>query len=195
MKKLRSLLVLILLFSAVPYAQAQTLVQPEKYCFGADFAVKVDYLHFMDSNAGRINADNGTFIGAEFYKQLFFPNFFLGIESGWGEANGKYFGFDTEFTYVPIELNAKYEIPLAQHLALSLGAGISGNWAQIDLSIAGHEDQWLFGGQFFAEINYKFRNCYFGLNVKYKLTEEKQFFLVPFAADNLTTGGQIGLLF
>jgi hypothetical protein len=55
------------------------------------------------------------------------------------------------------------------------------------------DDEWLFGGQFFVDVNYKVDNIFFGANLKYQITEEYDDIDTDFS--NFRIGAQIGLLF
>ena len=211
MKKVCFVLFLLSFVVASSFAHAQT------YQIGADVALKVQYFRLMDKDLHDFNAENGIFVGIEAYKQLFAPNLYFGVETGWAGTNGDVtalgVNIDSEVTYVPIEFNAKYVIPLSQCLNLSLGGGISYNFFNLDstatINVFGTPfrtslsvDDWVFGGQFFAGLDYKFtQNLFAGIGVKYQLTEDLTFQTRGFAvetetsADNLRVGMQIGYMF
>ncbi len=198
-------------------------VQAQKYDLGGDVAIKVEYIHFTDSIIRRIDANDGIFVGAEFYKELFCPNLFLGVESGWGGTSGSLvdqedplFTSDTSVDYVPIEFNAKYLIPITPDFDFHLGAGISYSYMNVELkaselgrSLKASDSNWLFGGQFFGGFTYKYRNWFAGIGAKYQLTQEERFRFIAFdprldvdidgsfkaSADNVRAGGQIGYRF
>ena len=215
MRKLSLLLVVCaLVLCAAPFARAQAPNEPAKLNLGADVALKVDFFHFMDSDIGDLNAENGVLVSLEFYKEVFFPNFFLGVEAGWGQSWGSIHvsdfvneqevlsKLDTTITYVPIEFNAKYAIPLAPNFALGLGAGISMNYIGGEFEAFGEsfsDDDWVFGGQFFAQLDYKCHNWFFGAHVKYKITEDVKFVKDltgdEVSADNIAVGLNLGFLF
>ncbi len=212
--------ILLLAIAIVLSVETYSFAQAQTYAIGADIALKVDYLHFFDSSIKDAKADNGVFVGVEFYKQLLFPNFYLGVETGWGGTNGTVSGafagysasVDTEIAYVPIELNARYVIPVSQCLNFAIGGGISANWMYTDLTgnVLGvrssiNDSEWLFGGQFFGELNYRPSKCWeLGLDVKYQITTEEDFTYtfsgstigtLPLSGDNLRAGGHIRYLF
>jgi hypothetical protein len=180
----------------------------EKYEMGAGVSLQVDYIHFMDSVIGDLKAQNGVYVGVEAYKNFFSPNFYLGVGVGMAGASGRLSGIalgvdtlDTDISYVPIEFNAKYVFPLSPCWNLGLGGGFSINYLDVSIEASRlgsiSNNDWLWGGQFFAELNYKYRNWAFGLNVKYQLTEEVHLFRYDpgVSADNLRAGGQVSFNF
>ena len=205
---------LLLLFSVV---MVSSLAQAQTYQLGADVALKVQYFRFMDRDIQDTNAENGVFIGIEAYKQLFIPNLYFGIETGWAGTSGSFgsssfdINVDSDVTYVPIEFNAKYVVPLSRCFNLSLGGGISYNYFNLDSTLTSNfvgnfrtsasADDWVFGGQFFAGLDYRFNNLFAGVGVKYQLTEDLTLhsggFSLPTntSADNLRIGMQLGLMF
>ena len=214
----RFLLLSMLVFSLV---FAASTVSAETCPMGGGFAVKVDYFHFFDSAIKSSNAQDSVYVGGEYYHQFFFPNFLLGIEAGWAGPSGTFtdnsLGFpisqDTDITYVPIELNMKYVMPLSPCFNFALGGGVSANYMNVDVtlttpllpgvSVNGSDSQWLFGGQFFGELNYKYQCWEFGIDAKYQLTNEKNFNFgaggvtatQSLSGDNLRAGGHIRFLF
>ena len=103
--------------------------------------------------------------------------------------------------YVPIEFNAKYAFDITPCLKFDLGAGVSANWFSLDADVGNasfSSSDWLFGGQFFADLNYKFApNWFVGANVKYQLTQEIELAGINTntTANNLRVGGQLGYSF
>jgi len=208
MKRLSLLLVMLaMLFCAASPAMSQT------YPLGdVNVAVKVEYLRFMDDSIRELNAGDGIYVGVEAYKQLFLPNLYLGMQIGWGGSSGDvtvpwfYSGqttaYSTDVDYVPIEFNIKYAIPLDRSLILDFGSGFSFNYFDISVKdkwygYSGSENDWVIGGQFFADLNYKYANWLFGIGVKYQLTDTMSFGGVntSVSADNLRIGMQAGYSF
>jgi hypothetical protein len=220
-----SLIVFAVFASA--YAHAQ------KYEIGADVAVKVQYIRFMDSTIRGMDLENGVYVGVEAYKQFFLPNLYFGIEAGWtgtssnpsptlssnDELPNTSIKLDLDMTYVPIEFNTKYVIPINHCLNFDIGAGFSYNYIRLhenapgiprigappsaSTSVSVSTENWIFGGQFFAELNYKFKNnLYMGIAAKYQLTEDTTF-PAPYrgagtssmSADNFRVGMQMGYMF
>jgi opacity protein-like surface antigen len=206
----------------------------ETYPLGAGVALKVEYFHFSDSTIGDLNADDGVFVGIEAYKQLFLPNLYLGLEVGWAGTSGSLssnittgqfdpvngnFTFvtstvnvDNDISYVPIEFNAKYVIPVNPCWNVHFGAGASANYFNLDttvsipvngtrVSASSDQSDWVFGGQFFAGVDYKYQNWFAGLGVKYQLTQDidisvRSISILPdTSADNLRVGLKVGYMF
>jgi hypothetical protein len=55
------------------------------------------------------------------------------------------------------------------------------------------DDDWLSGGQVFADTGYKFGRCLVGVNGKYQLTQD--FKDAGFDSNNWRLGAQIGVMF
>jgi hypothetical protein len=193
MKKLILVSTLILSFVILPLAVCNAASPLGIIHFGA----KVDYIEFTDSFLEDTDLKKGTYFGAEIYS-IILPNLYLGLEAGYSNPSGTYLGNDTELTYVPIELNAKVALEPVKNLALDVGAGVSVNYGEMKSTILGvpvTEDDWLWGGQFFADINYIAGGVvYIGINGKYKLAESglKGY---DVTLSNWMIGGQIGVKF
>lgn len=173
---------------------------------GAGVALKADYIHFTDSNiSDLLNAEDGYYVGFEAYKQLFIPNFYLGVESGYarstnGEDSNQLFVTANELTYVPIELNAKYVFSINPCLNVDIGAGVSYNYFEVEIeNFFGHisDHDWVFGGQFFLDINYVImENFFVGIGAKYQLTDDSSIFGINDTnLNNIRAGVQIGYNF
>lgn len=204
MKKLffLSLIISFLIVSAPLYAA-------EKAPLGfGNLAVKVDYINFTENDMEDLDVDKGLYLGLEGYGEIV-PNLYLGMEVGYTKPDGKVHAFipeldvvrvDTEFTYIPVELNLKYAIPVNPFMVIDLGAGLSYNYAKIEISadgISGDDDDWLFGGQFFTDIVFKMGQVFVSLNGKYQITEDIEIndFDTDVNANNWRVGGQIGIMF
>jgi hypothetical protein len=199
MKKLILVSTLILSLVIVPAAVCHAATNPLGIFH---FGVKVDYISFTDDFLKDADVDTGVYLGAEIYS-IILPYFYLGLEAGYSNPSGTYAdpilgNIDTDLTYVPIELNAKAAFEPAKNLAIDLGAGVSANYAEMKGSIVGvpvTEDDWLWGGQFFADINYIVGDVvYIGINGKYKIAEKgiKDY---DVSLNNWMVGGQIGVKF
>jgi hypothetical protein len=198
MKRLILVSTLILSFVIVPVA----VCNAKTNALGIlHFGVKVDYIEFTDSVLKDADLKKGTYLGAELYS-IILPYLYLGLEAGYSNPSGTYNTIlgtvDTELTYVPIELNAKVAFEPVKNLALDVGGGLSINYAEMKGSILGvpvTEDDWLWGGQIFADINYVIGGVvYIGINGKYKLAENglKDY---DVSLNNWMVGGQIGVKF
>ena len=208
MKKilLLSLLVVFVFASTSVYAS-------EKYALGnSNIALKVEYINFTDDVFDKVDLKDGVYVGLEAYV-VTLPNLYVGVEGGWAGAKnddtvnllGDSFDVETKINYVPIELNLKYAIPVSPAWVIALGAGVSYNWFDVKLDVDGEHEgtsDWVFGGQVFADINYKISNQWFiGINGKYQFTEDLNFKVrgedidTNTSADNWRVGAQVGLMF
>lgn len=189
-------LVVVVMITAVALMVGSAHAE-KRYPLGfGNVALKVDYLRFTDSEVDDLDLANAPYIGVEFFFPVWSPNFYLGLESGYAWSSGEPFGgVDLDLDYVPIELNAKYVFEINPCWTFDLGGGISYNYLNIDVSglFRGSEDDWLFGGQFFADLNYKTGPWFFGTNIKYQLTEDIDD--VDVSANNFRVGGQFGFMF
>jgi opacity protein-like surface antigen len=203
MRKIFLLSVLIVFVFA-----STTLYAAEKYSLGmGHVALKVDYINFTEDAFDTIDLENGVYVGLEGYYAIV-PNLYLGLESGWAVSKNDdtidtdRFGrvdVDIDVTFVPVELNLKYAFELSPSLVMDLGAGISYSYFEIEANdLDESQDDWLFGGQVFADINYKLSNQWFiGINGKYQFTDDLEFDNVDSStsADNWRVGANIGLMF
>jgi len=191
MKKvmLLCLIGVFLMTSAVVSAQ-------EKAPLGVgNLALKVDYIDFTEDDLEDADVDSGLYLGIEGFGEIT-PNLYLGLEVGYAvniEGEIDFFDEDVDLTYIPVEVNLKYAAELSPHFIIDFGAGVSYNYAEIDFETYDDEDEWLFGGQFFVDLNYTFDAFFLGINGKYQLTEEGDDLDVSF--DNWRIGGQIGFFF
>jgi len=173
----------------------------EKAPLGAgNLALKVDYIAFTENDLEDLDVDSGLYLGIEGFGEIA-PNLYLGLEVGYAFVqSGDFFDLDlfsdkldVDLTYIPVELNAKYTAEVSPHFVIDFGAGLSYNYAKIDVQDVVDESEWLFGGQFFVDLNYTFDQFFLGINGKYQLTEEGDDLEVSF--DNWRIGGQIGFFF
>jgi outer membrane protein W len=184
-----------------------TLYAAEKYALGmGNIALKVDYINFTEDVFDNIDLDNGIYLGLEGYYAIY-PNLYLGLEAGWAgtendddiEIDGEKRNVDIDVTFVPIELNLKYVFELDPNWNIGVGAGISYSFFQVEANkIDESADDWVFGGQVFADINYKMSKEWFiGINAKYQFTDDLEFDNVDTktSADNFRIGAQIGYMY
>ena len=190
-----------------------TVYSAERVPIGnGDIAVKLDYINFTDDVLENSDVDTGFFIGLEGYAKIA-PNLHLGVEIGYANPDGNISGCifvpsygtvcgsaDTEVTFVPIELNLKYAIKAAPNFIIDFGAGVSNTYVKeeatvsaLGISASASVDDWLFGGQFFADLNYTIGQFFLGINAKYQLTEDFKDFNYNY--NNWRIGGQIGIMF
>ena len=117
---------------------------------------------------------------------------------------------DTEVVFVPIELNVKYLVHAFSHVVIDFGGGFSYIYVSEeitdyddllsdffltpdDLGTKDTLDDWLWGAQFFADLNYTVKQFFFGVNAKYQLTDKGKD--IGHSYDNWRAGGQIGVMF
>lgn len=187
-----ALVFVLLVCSTAAYAE-------EKAAIGKGLALKIDYLNFTDSFVKDNNIDKSIYIAVEGYAHVA-PEIFLGLEVGIANPSGTVGNQKTELTYVPVELNAKYVGEFLPLLNLAIGGGLSFNHASETVVSNGStfkNDDWLLGGQVFAELLFASGNYFMGFNGKYQFTDN-------FAADgsapshrysNWRLGGLAGVLF
>jgi hypothetical protein len=187
---LMSLIASFVLASAVAYS-AEFNLGPN------NFTVKLDSINFGDNALKHL--DNAYYIGFEGYGHIG-QNFYLGAEVGYVNADKNVVDAGTEVNkeliFIPLELNLKYTIKVVSHLIFDLGAGFSYNYAKEEISgsgISSSADDWLWGGQFFADMNYKIGQIFLGANTKYQITGRGN--NLDHRFDNWRIGGQIGVMF
>jgi len=187
-----SICIVFVMTSAALHAQERL---PQRVPLGnGNFAVKLDYIAFTDGYFDKPgHEDDGLYIGLEGYGRIY-RNLYLGGEVG-GAANITIFGEDISF--FPVEVNLKYAIEAARNFAVDFGAGVSYSYAKLqDHSLFGSDRErsdWLFGGQFFAELTYKIDWFSIGVNAKYQITQG--FRDEDFDLSNWRIGAQIGVVF
>jgi len=200
--------ILLLSFVIVFVFASTTLYAAEKYDLGmGNIALKVDYINFTEDAFDKIDLENGVYVGLEGYYAIY-PNLYLGLEAGWaGSKNDDTidtdeFGevdVDIDVTFIPVELNLKYAVALDPNWVIDFGAGISYSYFKIEANgIDEDADDWLFGGQVFADITYKINKEWFiGINGKYQFTDDLEFDNIDTktSADNWRVGAHVGLMF
>jgi hypothetical protein len=213
-KKMKKVMLLCLIGA---FLMTSTVVcAQEKAPLGVgNLALKVDYIAFTEDDLEDLDVDSGLYLGIEGYGEIT-PNLYLGLEVGYAFCqSGDFFDLDlnrdldVDLTYVPVEVNLKYAAEVSPQFVIDFGAGVSYNYAKIELDAATgtfedietgeelgssvDESEWLFGGQFFVDLNYTFDKFFLGINGKYQLTEEGDDLPVKF--NNWRIGGQIGFFF
>ena len=197
-----SILIAVLLVTPSVYAQRSFPLG-----FG-NLALKVDYFRFTDSDLEDLDLENGVYIGIEGYMALLDTNFYLGMETGWAgtssDTTGYYDGWryktDVDVDYVPIEFNVKSVFPIDPIMNFGVGAGLSANYFNINVDgyrYSDSEDDWLFGGQLFADLNFRMDPWFAGVNVKYQWTDDIELGGIDtdVSASNFRAGGQVGIMF
>lgn len=154
-------------------AAADACAQGESPLGNGTLALKFDYLRFTGRHLGSLDEDDGIYIALEGFRRIR-PNLYLGGEIGQGTNVSLVFGEDIQF-YV-FELNLKYAGDLSPRLVLDAGAGPSYNYVSIyelDFFDGNRErDDWLLGGQAFADLTYRFGRFCAGLHAKFQRTQD-----------------------
>lgn len=193
-----SLIFIFVLASTIVYAEERPPLEKAPLGIG-NVVLKLDYVGFSDENLEDLGVDDALYVGLEGYARIY-PNLYLGGEVGYANpdssvdigGNEK----NTDLTFIPIELNLKYAVLSYPNFVVGFGAGVSYNYVEADVSGNGIKsgDDWLFGGQFFADLNYTVgSNLFFGVDAKYQLTDDFEDWDADF--NNWRIGGHIGLRF
>jgi len=199
MKKIALFIVAISLLAVSPAAYGA-----DKVLLGnGAIALKASYLNFTERALEDLDNDDCLYLGLEAYNKIT-PNLYVGMEIGYAFADGsaqiETVKADTELKFIPIELNLKYVMDLTPRLALDFGAGASYSWMKEEISgpgLSSPVEDWLWGGQIFASLNYKIERFFMGINAKYQVTEsfEIRDFDTDINANNWRIGGQAGIMF
>jgi hypothetical protein len=195
MKKLFLLLLIagFILTSSAVYAA-------EKLPLGeGNIAVKLDWIKFTDDDLKDVDVDSAFYIGLEGYGLIADDNFYLGVEAGYTNPSGDFTdpiagSTGTRLTYVPIEVNLKYAVSASQNVAFDIGAGLSYNYARFKIYGESASD-WMFGGQFFADLNFTIQQFFMGVSGKYQTGQHFKKDEKEFSCNNFRLGGQIGVMF
>lgn len=160
-----------------------------------NLALKIDYIAFTDDYFNRAgNQNDGLYLGLEGYGEIF-QNLYLGGEIG---TAGNVSVGGENISFLPLELNLKYAIKAAPNLIVDFGGGLSYSYVELQnvipfYSIEQQRDDWLFGGQFFADLTYKINWFFVGVNAKYQATQD--FRDEGINLNNFRVGAQIGVIF
>ena len=192
------LVVSLIVMSSLAYGAEKALLG------NGNIALKLDYLTFTEDVLDDIDTDDALYIGLEAYNKTI-SNLYVGMEIGYASSDGNAriddVKADTELTFVPIELNLKYALDINPRFVVDFGAGVSYNWMKLEFSkwggVSSPGDDWLWGGQFFAALNYKIDRFFIGINGKYQLTENFEIddYETDVNANNWRIGGQAGIMF
>src|SRR4030067_2505276 len=142
----RILLFALVVMTVFVMASTSVYAQQMKAPLGlGNIALKVDYIDFTDSTLEDLDLDASVYGGLEMYVQVA-PGLSLGAEVGYTNPDEEttftvfdpFLGpvtveLETEITYVPIELNLKYAIEAAPNLVFDFGAGVSMNYAELEV--------------------------------------------------------------
>ncbi len=176
-------------------APAATQAQERAPLGNSNFALKLDYINFTNDHFDSPISSEGMYIRLEGYGKIT-PNLYLGGEVGNAINLDLISGEDINF--VPFELNLKYATKVARNFVVDCGAGIS--YSKVELKYdptfgpaQRERSDWLFGGQFFADLTYNINWFSVGVNAKYQITEDFNSESVDLS--NWRTGVQIGITF
>ena len=187
---MKKIVIAVLVAASFALLSADAFAAEKMTLGGNNFAVKIDSIHFDGAT------DDGVYVGAEGYKEIE-KNLYLGAEVGYTSNDGKVtiFGATTnsDVIFIPIELNLKYAVRIINHLVMDFGAGGSFNYAKEEFSGSDSTDEWLFGGQFFGDINLTIGKVFLGINAKIQFTDKGSDTNKNYS--NQRFGGQIGLIF
>lgn len=167
---------------------------------GMGLALKADYMNFTDGFVESNDIDKSIYMAVEGYAHVA-PEIFLGLEVGIANPSSTVSGHKTELMYVPVELNAKYIGEFLPSWNFGIGGGVSYNYAEETVVSGGSafkNDDWLLGGQVFAELLYASGNYFVGFNYKRQFTDniEGGAGAVPaHRYSNWRLGGLAGVLF
>ena len=186
--------ILFMLLIVAFVCTASTVFAAQKAPLGSgNLAVKLDWIKFTDSDLKDVDVDSGFYIGLEGYGEIS-PNWYLGMEAGWTNPTGYIGHVDTDWTYIPIELNIKYAAAVAESVVFDIGAGASYNYGKFKM--AGDDlNDWMFGGQAFMDLNFTFDQFFIGISGKYQFSQKFDKEGLEFSPNNWRLGGQIGVLF
>src|SRR3990172_2528380 len=171
-----SLVFIFVLASAIVYAEERPPLEKTPLGTG-NVVLKLDYVGFSDNTLEDLGVDDALYLGLEGHARIY-PNLYLGGEVGYANPDSSVdIGGNevkTDVTFIPVELNLKYAVLPYPNFVASFGAGVSYNYVETEISGNGIEegDDWLFGGQFFADLNYTVGNLFFGVDAKYQLTDD-----------------------
>jgi len=195
------LIMAIVLASRVMYAAERGPLED------LNVALKLDYINFTEGKLKNSDVDTGLYVGLEGYAETkITPNLYVGMEVGYANPDGSVdingTHVDTEVTFFPIEINLKYAIKIKTipNFVIDFGAGGSYIYVKEKATVSElgifhtiRTDDWLLGGQFFADLTYKVDNYFIGINAKYQLTENLKD--RGYNYNNWRIGGQIGMMF
>ena len=216
----------LLIMIGVVFVMTPAVIQAKERALlgNASVAVKLDYISFSHDFFEEINDDATAYAGIEAYGKVT-DNIYLGGEIGTASVSSAnlfssiiYALFSAQrdevsadFTFM--ELNVKYAKDISRFFVLDVGTGISYNRALVafdtkdwvDISGANYgvtvntreESEWLFGGQVFADLTFKYHWFTAGINGKYQVTQffKDQTSGYEFPLSNWRAGLQLGAIF
>lgn len=136
-------------------------------------ALKADYINFTDSFVKTNDLGKSIYMAVEGYGHIA-PEILLGLEVGIANPSSTVNNRKTELTYIPIELNVKYVGEFRPNWNFCIGGGLSYNYAEETVVSGGSafkNDDWLAGGQAFAELLYSSGSYFVGVEYKRQFTD------------------------
>jgi hypothetical protein len=208
---------LFLLVAAVIFASTSVMAANSQR--DSKVALKVDWLTFTDDLLEDTDSDETPYIAVEMRSPLT-EDLDIGIEIGYVNLSGDITGpkpvsgktnnfigtWENQIKYIPIELNLSYSRYFGS-LVYTLGAGVSGTFVDYDIEVndtsgapftlLDNEDAWLKGAQAFFDLSYEGESYFFGIDAKYQVVEEQDFFnkWLEVNFSNWRAGLHIGKLF
>jgi hypothetical protein len=181
----------------------------------AKVAIKVDWLTFTDDLLEDTDSDEALYVAIDMRSPL--TEFLdIGMEIGYTNFSGDIVGpkaisgkttnfvgtWENDINYIPIEVNLSYSRNFGS-LVYTLGAGLSGNYVTMDINVndtaapftlVDEESAWLKGAQAFIDLSYDGESYFFGLDGKYQVVEDQDFFnqWLEVNFSNFRTGIHIG---
>ncbi len=164
--------VLIVSFLAKPsFAEDMPYPSKEMPLGESTLSISIDGHTFTHDDAAYYGLDSGIGTSVEGYLAVA-PKIYIGASLGYAISEGSFIWMDsanvghkidTELTYTPVEVNAKYLIELSPELLLSLGGGFSKNYLKEKraMKLSGvytdilRTTDTVSGHQLFAEVVYR----------------------------------------
>ncbi len=167
---------------------------PDKRAKGA---LKVEWLIFTDDLLEDTDSDQALYYAIDMRSPVT-DYFDIGIEIGYSSFSGDITGptqisgkatsfigtWENTILYIPVEINLSYSRSFGS-LVYTLGGGLSGTFVNLEVDVndlgtpfalAGEEDNWLKGAQAFFDLSYNGESFFFGIDGKYQVVEEQDFF-------------------
>ncbi len=192
----------LVLLSFCAIVLSSSLVKADDAPLGlASLAVKIDQVQFTNSTLNDADIKDGAYVGVEAYLNLK-ENLYIGGEVGHAKAEGTMATTsgprDTEASYTNLELNLKYLVEGESNFLIDFGAGLAYIRGEEELksttwAASSTRDDWMMGGQVFADFNYTFSSFFAGANIKYQITEDSD--ETSYDYTNYRYGVQFGIMF
>lgn len=169
--------------------------EEEKPLGNVQVGLKGNFVKYTDDVLKDMELEEGGYGGLMLYVGVA-DGFYLGVEGGAAYSEKEEGDFKWSLTYAPIEANAKLVVKPADWLVLSVGGGGLYGYTKFEVEVGDDKDDtddWVFGGQAFAEADLLFGPFFIGANGKYQMTQE--FKDADFELNNWQVGGQLGFKF